>query len=311
MNEIERVAQMVADGRITADEADRLIAVLRSEQVTDEPASAEPRPERSSAAGSADPPATARAPLPPVAVEPSPARPTRPEAPGPVAERPEANAPGNAARAPGCAPAGTRWVRVDHFVGDLEVKVDPSLSAPSGTCEHGDLSFEQTADGYRVAVDGSGGTLGAWLGNIRRGPLKLVVPSGYGVELAKTAGDIELEGVPYLKGSLAAGDVEARGLLGVDLDTLAGDVSFALELTEGRHRVRAKAGEISIVLLPGSDVKVVGEAKLGSVTARPPFTATRDLMGGRLSGTLGSGRATLELNVKAGSIGVRSEERHE
>src|SRR5690606_3246108 len=36
MDELERVAQMVADGRITAEEGDRLIAVLRSVQATSE-----------------------------------------------------------------------------------------------------------------------------------------------------------------------------------------------------------------------------------------------------------------------------------
>ncbi len=316
MNEIERVAQMVADGRITAEEGDRLITVLKSVQSADEEleetrAQLEDLPQAAEAVAlaatpaatpaSTPSPAPARAPLPPL--EAGAAAPEAAAAPHVQSENGEPQR--------GYAPAGTKWVRVELMAGDLEVTMDPSLSAPTASSDSGDIRLEATEYGYRLASRTGQGALGGMFGKLRAGDFKVALPSGYGVELANMVGDIELTGVPYLRGTLTAGDIDAHGLLGVDFTTLAGDVFVSLTPQSGRHCVRAKVGEIEVVLLPGSDVSVKGSVSMGDITASEPFTTERNLVSERVSGTLGTGRATLELSVTAGSITVRSGGEHE
>lgn len=348
MNEIERVANMVADGRITADEGDRLIAVLRSVAAGVREPDGEPddgrvptettlgsaaRVEVSDVPPAPRPPEAPRAPLPPLTPV-APAAPVAAAAEAAAAEAaaaPEAAAtPGsasNAATAPGSAsqqgkdgaaprlaPAGIKWLRVEMLAGDLEVAVDPRLAAPTGRSGSRDLGFEPTPEGYRLTGGAKPASADlAWLGlgNVLKGDFSLRLPPGYGVELAKTAGDIELHGVEYLRGTLAAGDLDAHGLKGVDLDTLAGDVDIRIAPTAGRHRVHAKAGEVTVVLLPGSDVTVTGNVSVGDIEVEPPFETERRLVGERFEGTVGAGTAALEVKVIAGNIVIRRGGDHE
>lgn len=307
MDELERVAQMVADGRITAEEGDRLIAVLRSVQATSEEL------DETTAHLEDAVPAEPAPPLPPL-----PAAPPRAPLPplGPTAAVPEAAAlgsppmqartSGNAAADDDFAAPGTKWVRVDLLAGNLTVNVDPTLTAPAGRSGSSDLSFEATSYGYRLVSSGPQGIFGGVLGKFRTGDFTVSLPVGFGVELAKTAGDIELRGVPYLRGTLSAGDLDAFGLKGVDFTALAGDVYVSLTLTEGRHRVDTKVGDIEAVLLPGSNATVKAEVSVGQISAEAPFKTERRTVGQRTEGAVGTGTAALDLRVMAGSIEVRS-----
>ncbi len=364
MNELERVAQMVADGRITAAEGEQLTAVLRSVQSADEELEdtrarienlSSPADGSATASSSTPSTAPARAPLPPLEAgaaapeaaatprlnepeaaatprldepeaaatprldEPKSATPRRLDEPERAAI-PHVNEP-EAATTPhpkadhepqaDYAPPGTKWLRVELMAGDLDVTVDPSLSMPIATSDAGNVALEPTDDGYRLASRSGQGGLGGLLGKVRAGNFKVVLPDGYGLELAKMVGDIDLKDVPYLRGTLSAGDIDAHGLRGVDFTTLAGDVYLSLKPQPGRHQVRAKVGDIEAVLLPGSDVTVKGNVSMGDITASEPFKTERNLVSENVTGTLGTGRATLDLWVTAGSIEVRSGEEHE
>lgn len=331
MNEIERVAQMVADGRITAEEGDRLIAVLRSVQAADQQLEAtrarleDPEPATGAQDGAdADPTsphplpaAPPPAPLPPVgatvaapeaatAGSPPAQHPPLDHASGAGAAASQAATGGAAQPTADYAPPGTRWVRVELVAGNLDVKVDPSLSVPTATSDSKVVALEPTDYGYRLGMASPPGVSIGFFGKFKTGDFELVLPAGYGLELAKTAGDIDLHGVPYLRGTLAAGDLDAHGLEGIDFTTLAGDVFVSLAPKRGRHRVHAKVGEIEAVLLPGSDVSVKGDVSMGDITAGAPFATERSLVSERVTGAIGAGTASLELKVTAGSIELRS-----
>lgn len=308
MDEIARVEQMVVEGLITAEEGERLKAVLRSVQEADEleatraaegveahdagPATSLP---------SGDPPVALMSPAPIPPVSPLPAA-TVPE---PTGARPAGDA---------SAPAGTRWVRVDVVAGDLDVHVDHGLSEPKVTSDSGEATLEPTEYGYRVALGAKGdgflrnldGMFVGLIGRGRPGDVKLTLPAGYGVDLAKTAGDVDLYGVPYLRGVLTAGDLDAHGLEGVDLTSLAGDVFVSLCSKSGRHRIVNTAGELEVVLLPGSDVTVAGDVSIGDVKAGPEFKTGRRIVSETVSGTIGAGTAKLDLKVTAGTIKLRT-----
>ncbi len=371
MDEIARVEQMVAEGLITAEEGERLKAVLRSVQEADEleathaapdggdgqdarlvtsPPSGDQAPALVPPAPMPTTPLTTPLPTPPVTTPSTPTTPQRATPPSaavpPVPPTPAPNAPTTAvpaepaapsatdgARGAGqqargraaktddpadgaSAPAGTRWVRVDVVAGDLDVHVDPGLSEPKVTSDSGEATLEATDYGYRVALGGKGD--GSFLRNLegplagllagrgRPGDVKLTLPAGFGIDLVMTTGDVDLHGVPYLRGSLSAGDLDAYGLEGIDLSSLAGDVSVSLRASSGRHRILNTAGELKVVLLPGSDVTVKGDVSIGEVKAGPEFTTGRRLMSGTVTGTLGTGIARLDLKVTAGTIKLQT-----
>ncbi len=212
-------------------------------------------------------------------------------------------------------PAGTKWVRVELVAGDLDVGVDPQLTEPRAESDTGEAALERTDYGYRVSIgrgEGSflrgleGPLAGLLISKGRPGDLKLTLPAGYGVDLAMTTGDVDLDGVPFLRGTLSAGDLDAHGLEGINFSSMAGDVSVSLRPTSGRHRIVNTAGELKVTLLPGSDVAVHGDVSIGEAKAGPEFQTGRRMMSGTVSGAIGAGTARLDLKVTAGSIKLKT-----
>ena len=212
-------------------------------------------------------------------------------------------------------PAGTKWVRVELVAGDLDVGVDPQLTEPRAESDTGEAALERTDYGYRVSIgrgEGSflrgleGPLAGLLISKGRPGDLKLTLPAGYGVDLAMTTGDVDLDGVPFLRGTLSAGDLDAHGLEGINFSSMAGDVSVSLRPTSGRHRIVNTAGELKVTLLPGSDVAVHGDVSIGEAKAGPEFQTGRRMMSGTVSGAIGAGTARLDLKVTAGTIKLKT-----
>ena len=317
MNEIERIHKMVEAGTITDDEAQRLLSVLREiDQADDELAASGAAMEaeaRRAEAGTGQAPgeapttSTPAAPAAPAAPAPSPSAPS-PSAPAPSAPAPSAPAPAADAVAAG-APQGTRWVHVSLLAGDLSLRADPEVREVVVRGDTESVRVEPSSDGFtvrHVKGEGQDSWVDRFLSRIRSGPIELRVPVGYGVDLAVTAGDVDLEGVPYLRGRLTSGDLDARGLRGIDFTTAAGDLDLEMTLTEGRHRLRATAGDVNVRLGAGSDVAVDGSVSIGSASVRAPgFEADRHGVGQRFRGRVGAGKAQLEVHVTTGDVHVK------
>ncbi|MDF1523592.1 MAG: hypothetical protein P1P87_12365 [Trueperaceae bacterium] len=199
------------------------------------------------------------------------------------------------------APAATRWLRVELVAGDVELYGADDVDAPEVVAGDG-VRLEATDQGARVNVDPET----SLLGRFRPVDVRVRVPRAWGVDLDLKAGDLELSGVRYVRGRVLAGDVEIAEAHGIDLTCGAGDLSIGLRPTEGRHRVVARAGDLSVRLLEGSDVEVEGRLSMGDLSVRGLESERRGL-GGVVRGRLGQGRAHLTLELGAGDLQIRAD----
>lgn len=248
----------------------------------------------------------------------------------PVQTPPPEEAVRQATRAPQMVPTSTsktgelpealRWVRVSVLAGDLDIRVDASLSEPAVDSEPSQFEVEREGEDYVVRavrrdktprrdgidglIDGVSELVSGIVGRIG-GDLDLRIPAGFGVVLDSKSGDVDVQGVPFVKANLLAGDLDLRDVGGIDLSMSAGDVDASLRLTSGKHRIKVSAGDVDVTLLGGSSVAVTGAVSMGDVDAAFPLTAKRTGMGGSLSGQVGGGEASFELSVSAGDLEVR------
>lgn len=276
MSDQDRILAMLESGKITAEEAKKLLNALHDlETISPEVApEAQPRPAQ------ADEPAvtTAKraAPIPPKVTE-----------------------------------GQWSWVVIDTFVGDLVIKADASISEPV-VDNHDDVTFVQEGDNYRLNFPSDFGEPQGFLDNfisrVRRANLTIRVPENYGVDLHLKAGDVTLLNVPYLKGVVMAGDVEASNLRAIDFTMRAGDFDASLLLTEGVHAVTSSAGDLSLTLLPGSSVTIDGDVNIGDASYPKSFSRKKRMVGQAFHGQIGEGEARLNINLSAGDISVRSGE---
>lgn len=211
----------------------------------------------------------------------------------------------------GGAPASARWLHLSLMAGDVDVRVDPAIDRVELAGDAEGLRLEPAADGF-VLRHGSDSRGASWverfLTRLRSSNVRVRVPGGYGVHLDVTAGDVDLDGVPYLRGRLTSGNLRARGLSGVDLVTSAGDIDLDMILTEGKHRLRATAGDVVIRLGSGSSVTVAGSVSIGNASVRAPdFEVDRRGVGQRFEGRVGGGAANLDVHVTTGNIDVKVE----
>lgn len=212
-----------------------------------------------------------------------------------------------------CAPEGTRWLRVQLVASDLKVRSDPELVEPAVSGGDDRVKLERTDEGYVLSL-ADPAARSDWslpfLSHLWHTDLDVRLPEGMGVDLRMTAGEADLRGVPYLRGKLTAGDVSAKGLLGIDFSTAAGDVDVELTPDRGQHRIQASAGDVEVVLMAGSDVEVAGSVSIGDASVSGTgMTNERRGLGRHLRGTVGQGTAQLTLKLTTGdlSLSVRDE----
>ena len=302
MSEQDRVRALLDEGKISREEAEALLEALgdkeeadvvtnpedlSAENATSEEGAREENKQKNRVEG------TANAPLTPPAPPSPPAPPGETPPPPPGATSPNGDTTGDVAN-------GLRWVRVTMFAGNLEVRMDERLERPT---TEGEVELTQEGQIYVVRQTSNGDFLSNLL-NAQRN-VEVTLPAGYGVDLNMKGGNVELYDVPFLKGKMMAGNLDARALGGIQLDMKAGNLDASLRLTEGEHRLDLKAGNGELRFLPGSSVTVSGEVKVGGVETRGGafvFERGRNYVGGRFRGAVGAGRASLEISQTAGNL---------
>jgi len=196
-------------------------------------------------------------------------------------------------------------VSLQMLAGELDVVVDDGLEEPEIESDGPvDVIVERAGNDFKVRWDQpSGSFLDKMLGRLRSGNLSMRLPAGYGLDLAATAGDVDLVGVPYLRGHLTAGDLDATGLKGIDFTSRAGDIEIEAELTSGSHRINVTAGNVQVRLAPASGVAIKADASIGDISSKLPGLKTKGRsLGESLEGNYGNGAAQLEVSVTTGSI---------
>lgn len=213
-----------------------------------------------------------------------------------------------------CAPAGTKWLRVNLVVSNLTVKADASVTEPVLSGDKDRVKVEPTEYGFlvtRLVPRSDEAGHGEWsipfLTHFPKTELSIRIPTDMGIDTRMTAGELSLVDVPYLRGKLTAGDVNARNLRGIDFTTAAGDVDVEITPRSGRHRVQASAGDVDVTLLAGSDVAITGTVSIGDASVSGQgLQSERRGLGRRVSGRLGSGEASLDLKVTTGDLSVKA-----
>ncbi len=199
--------------------------------------------------------------------------------------------------ATGWQPYGLRWVRVKLTAGQLEARLDPSLSMP---VVEGSADVRQQGADLEVMPQMTGGSfLSGLLG--RLGSLELRLPPGWGLEIDSKAAQLEVEGVTFVKGRVAAGNVELEAVEGLDLEVTAGNIDGSLLLREGQHRLKVSMGNAELELLPGSSVRLEPGVSLGNQEIRG-FNQTAN----GATRQIGEGRASLEVSVRMGNLEVKA-----
>jgi len=326
MSDIERIHALRDAGHITPEEAERLIGVLTELDET---------PERGSSEAMADAAAAADAPPPTEPIHPPEApdvgdvvdvgasvRAAAREAAASVREAvgaarrvsSQASATAGQARATGSAgdttpielaPAGTRWCTIELTAADLSVVADDIAEPVVQGDDEQKLIVTPTDDGIRVSSE-RGWSVGHWMGRSTSLDVHVRVPRAWGVALDLKAGDADVVDVPYVRGRMLAGDLSVREAKSVDLSKAAGDLSVSFRPTAGRHRITAKAGDVDVLFLPGSDATVEASVSMGDLHA-PGFEVDDRMVGAQARGRVGAGSARVEVRLTAGDLSVRSD----
>lgn len=200
----------------------------------------------------------------------------------------------------GWRPEGLRWVRVRLTAGELEARLDPSLQMPEveGQAEVRPVGADLEVTPQMVGSSLLGGLLGPM------GSLELRLPPGWGLEMDSKAAQVEAKGIRFLRGRVAAGNLDLEAVEGLDLEVSAGNIDGSLLLREGQHRLRVSMGNAELDLLPGSSVRLSAGVSLGNLETKG-FTSshTADRAATRL---LGEGKASLEVFVRMGNLEVKA-----
>lgn len=304
MDDRERIEALAADGRITREEADRLLGVLDDIDQTEQQLGGVDTEVRNQQVGEgAD-----------ASRDGSPAAPTPPGSPdAPAAPQPKQG--GKSSDRAGAAPEGLKWVEATLLAGDLEIEVDDEATSPSAVSHGaGQTELERTESGYRFRgfSQKEDTFFGRLVSGLTRGETTLTIPRGWGLRVEMKAGDVSIHGpLRFLSGHLLAGDLDADEVHGIDLNVSAGDIDLALLITEGRNRLQAVAGDISVRLIPGSDAKVSGRVNIGDLSLPEGWTRKSRGIGSAFERTLGEGSGELSLELGTGDLQVELSDRHE
>lgn len=121
------------------------------------------------------------------------------------------------------------------------------------------------------------------------------------VDVEVTAGNLNTERVPRLgKVRVTAGGAKLLDVTQVnDVLVQAGSATIKGSITQGRHRVRAESGSLSVTLGDDSNVTIKSEAQLGRVSWSGGHSGAGDEV------VMGNGNARLDVEVVMGHAQVR------
>lgn len=285
MNERERILNLLKDGRITSDEAALLMDALEEVET----------------------PSRARGVTPPEPrgfVPPVPQVPTVPPIPpiGPIINAAFERAFAGVGAVTEALDPNLKWIRVDLHSQDLAVSVDPSLDKPN--IEGGVQVFEEagvvTVTETHGASHGNGSPFSDihWNLNFEEYDEPVIrVPEGWGLICNLAAGDLNAEGLAYVRGMVASGNATLEAVRGVDLKVMSGDLDATLLLSNGLHRLEVMSGDAHVKFVDSS-VQVEGKLNSGDLDARGNFWQKRH----QIQGQVGEGKAVLKVVVLSGDL---------
>jgi hypothetical protein len=187
-----------------------------------------------------------------------------------------------------------QWVRVISSAGDVRVRVDPTLVTPIANGENGPLPITTPHGQDKPTV------------NALSEDLELILPMGYGVMLDVKSGDVDIEEC-FAIGQVLSGDVRLDSVSGVILTVMSGDVAASLLITEGQHAIKVMSGDADIRLLSGSSVQVQAVVRSGTITSNRKNASAGYVSNKRFNTTVGKPQKTgahLDLSAMSGDLNL-------
>lgn len=216
------------------------------------------------------------------------------------------------------------WVSIDMLFGDIDISVDESLTEPVADNNRG--SFVKEGNVYRLkqghakkrktqtdSLEDIAKNVGDIVSGFfsKTGDLSVRIPKGFAVEVSSKAGDVDVDGAAYLDAELLAGDLDASNIGGIRANMAAGDIDVSLKVTEGKNLIKLSAGDVDVAILPGSSVEIEGSVSMGDFRLRAPAHIEETLeiedrmMGGSFTAKVAEGDALLIIEVSAGDLDVK------
>ena len=303
----ERIENLLREGKVSPEEARKLFKALDTQGETTNQAVTTP-------SAPVAPPVQPTAPQP--APQPAPQAQTAPPRPEPKPAEP-AKTTSNA-----FYDGPVKHVIISALAGDIRVEGKPGLANRVNAIGTGAGNISMTYDGEVLRVGGNS-TLGnptelGWLDTVFKAigraipvDIRLEVPATLErLEIKALAGDVDVRGVlGRVELDLQAGDLDLTDASSFRIETKAGDVKVKTKLTEGESSMTALAGDVDIILEPGSSVTLKASTTAGDCSAKGFILTQTDrrITGGSVEGRLGSGRAKLEARLTAGDLDIIAE----
>jgi hypothetical protein len=310
----ERIEALLRDGKISSEEAAQLRGAMDSSgETTERPLTG------SNGTGSLPIP-----PIPPAAAAPNPQPDPQPQPkpqpkpqPSPTFNPTTPKGTANNQRSMVAASGNFKRLRLEINAGDIDIEGVEGSNEIRAEGDNTHLNIKVDGDGVRIDSQPmtSNPTEMAWLDTVFQAigrflpvTVKLKVPANLTlVEVRALAGDIDVKGVHgRVDVELQAGDVNICDASSFRVQASAGDIDVQTQLTGGESSVKALAGDVDINLEPGSSVALNASNSAGDISARGFILTHVDkrITGGSLTGTLGDGRARLEVHLSAGDVDI-------
>lgn len=292
MNDYERIEALHSEGRITRDQADQLISALdasnAAEHEVDGIREQSTRPNGDN----------------------GPAQPASVASEIPAIHRSQAGEMWESSDNGGLDPAH-KWLEVNAFTGDVDVRVNPELTEPR--IKEGPI--EMTERGARVAPfeakdDGvPRNFFDRMIDGFKQADMDIEIPAGWAVSFDVKGGDVDIRGpVAAVSGHLRAGDLSITDTQAADVTVTAGEADVGLRASSGEHRVTVRVGQANIQILPGSSLEVEGSVNIGDLKVRGLDAVSRGLghwAKGHLGNSPVAGTGKLNASVVTGDLNIR------
>lgn len=137
----------------------------------------------------------------------------------------------------------------------------------------------------------------------------LTIPAGASLDEVKlVSGDVDIKGVGgEVHVGTVSGNVDAQGLRGrADISSVSGDVRATFDRASSRMKLHSVSGEVVAMLPADANVEVRANTVSGDISNEFGLEVEHGkYVGHHLTGRIGNGEGSLELNSVSGEIRVR------
>lgn len=213
------------------------------------------------------------------------------------------------------------FVYVHNRLGNVTIKVDATLTEPSITpkaeanneadeTDAEDIEDNAKADIFRPHDQDDNYPEDVFMVRLlARANSTLHVPEGYAVYLDSGAGNVRIDGVASVFGTVNAGNAKITGVTSLNMVVNAGNAKVSGRFDRGEHKLVTNAGNAKVMLQDGSSLTVNARVSAGNIKHKGDWqdvTVVREMVSSKLEGRIHTGDAVITLKAKAGNISVHA-----